>query len=154
MKKMRGSLRGWILKGFLIVWCMTTSGIVEAQDTLSLENITVTAQKQEENIQDVSMGITAFTGQGIEDAKIESLSDLADLVPSLMIFNHGGAGMNTPSLRGLHAPFDTMTLSTGLFIDGVPIQSIMGFENTFLDISIRSACARLSKSLFQFKGGK
>ncbi|WP_020588048.1 TonB-dependent receptor [Desulfobacter curvatus] len=100
----------------------------------TLETITVTAQKQEENIQDVSMGITAFSAQGVEDAKIESLSDLADLVPSLMVFNEGGAGMNTPSMRGIHAPFETMTLSTGLFIDGVPIQSILGFENTFLDI--------------------
>ena len=101
---------------------------------MNLQEVTVTAQKQEQNIQDVPMGITAFTSQGIEDAKIESLSDLADLVPSLMVFNHGGVGMNTPSLRGIHAPFETMTLSTGLFIDGVPIQSIAGFENTFLDI--------------------
>lgn len=30
----------------------------------ALETIIVTAQKQEENIQDVSMGITAFTAQG------------------------------------------------------------------------------------------
>ena len=100
----------------------------------TLETMTVTAQKQEQSVQDVPMGITAFTSQGIEDAKIESLSDLADLVPSLMVFNEGGSGMNTPSMRGVHAPFETMTLSTGLFIDGVPIQSIAGFENTFLDI--------------------
>ena len=83
---------------------------------------------------DVPMAITAFTAQGIEDAKIESLSDLADLVPSLMIFNHGKAGMNTPTIRGIYAPYSTMMLSTGLFIDGVPVQSILGFENTFLDI--------------------
>ncbi|WP_321494223.1 TonB-dependent receptor [uncultured Desulfobacter sp.] len=127
-------LRGWMLKSLLIAWCMTISGITQAQDTLSLEEITVTAQKQEENVQNVSMGITVFTGQAIEDAKIESMSDLADLVPSLMVFNEGGAGMNTPSMRGIHAPFDTMALSTGLFIDGVPIQSILGFESTFLDI--------------------
>ena len=100
----------------------------------TLETMTVTAQKHEQSVQDVPMGITAFTNQGIEDAKIESISDLADLVPSLMVFNEGGAGMNTPSMRGIHAPFETMTLSTGLFIDGVPIQSIAGFDNTFLDI--------------------
>ncbi|WP_321415030.1 TonB-dependent receptor [uncultured Desulfobacter sp.] len=127
-------LRSWILKGFLIVWCITNSGIAEAQDTLSLEEITVTAQKQEQSVQDVPMGITAFTNQGIEDAKIESISDLADLVPNLMIFNHGKIGMNTPTMRGIHAPIFTMLLSTGLFIDGVPVQSILGFETTFIDI--------------------
>ncbi len=119
---------------FLGVCCIATTGIAEEQKDVTLETITVTAQKQEQSIQDVPMGITAFTAQGIEDAKIESLSGLADLVPSLMIFNHGGPGMNTPSLRGLHAPYDTLTLSTGLFTDGVPTQSILGFENTFLDV--------------------
>nr|WP_320191212.1 TonB-dependent receptor [uncultured Desulfobacter sp.] len=100
----------------------------------TLETITVTAQKQEENIQDVPMGITAFTAQGIEDAKIESISDLAELVPSLMLVSEGGSGMNTPTMRGVHAPYSTMALSTGLFVDGVPVQSVLGFEATFLDI--------------------
>ncbi|MGD9971994.1 MAG: TonB-dependent receptor [Desulfatirhabdiaceae bacterium] len=131
---MMNFLRGWILKSFLIVWCMATLEIAQAEDSLSLEAITVTAEKQERNLQDVPMAITAFTGQVIEDAKIESLSDLVDLVPSLMIFNHGNSGMNTPSMRGVHAPYETFTLSTGLFVDGVLIPSMGGFDNTFLDI--------------------
>ena len=131
---MMSYIRGRIFITLLIVWCTAAPGIAQEQNTLSLEAVTVTAQKQEQSVQDVSMGITAFTGQAIEDAKIESMTDLADLVPGLMIFNEGGPGMNTPSLRGLHAPYDTLTLSTGLFIDGVPVQSILGFENTFLDI--------------------
>ena len=106
----------------------------QSETSETLETITVTAQKQEENIQDVPMGITAFTAQGIDDAKIESLSDLADFVPNLTIFDGGASGNNTPSMRGVHAPFSTLTLSTGLFIDGVPVQSIAGFEATFLDI--------------------
>ncbi|WP_084813641.1 TonB-dependent receptor [Desulfogranum japonicum] len=122
--------------------CLVATGsffgaeFIQAEETTetTLEPIVVTAQKREESIQEVSMGISAFTGQIVEDAQIESLSDLADLVPGLMVFNEGGPGMNTPSLRGLHAPYDTLTLSTGLFIDGVPVQSVLGFENTFLDI--------------------
>ncbi|MDX9963965.1 TonB-dependent receptor domain-containing protein [Desulfobacter postgatei] len=106
----------------------------QSKTSEKLETITVTAQKQEENIQDVPMGITAFTAQGIEDAKIESVSDLADFIPSLMIFGEGATGANTPSMRGVHAPFETLTLSTGLFMDGVPVQSVLGFEATFLDI--------------------
>ncbi|MGD9826108.1 TonB-dependent receptor [Desulfobacter sp.] len=100
----------------------------------TLETITVTAQKQEENIQDVPMAVTAFTAQGIEDAKIESISDLAGFVPSLAVFYQGGSGMNAPSMRGISAPWQTMDLSTGLFIDGVPVQSVLGFDSTFLDI--------------------
>jgi iron complex outermembrane receptor protein len=117
---------------FLAFAGQTSKTQTEAAKTL--EAITVTAQKQEENIQDVPMGITAFTTQGIEDAKIESVSDLADYVPNLMIYSQGGSGMNSPSMRGVLAPFETMTLSTGLFIDGVPTQTMLGYDNAFLDI--------------------
>lgn len=110
------------------------SELQQARMEMNLENMTVTAQKQEENIQDVPMAITAFTAQGIEDAKIESISDLADIVPSLMVISQGGSGLNTPSMRGVTAPWQTMELSTGLFIDGVPVQSVLGFDSTFLDI--------------------
>ena len=76
----------------IIYGCFVLVGILSnaagAGDTgeITLETMTVTAQKQEENIQDVPMAITAFSAQGIEDAKIESVSDLADFVPNFIIF--------------------------------------------------------------------
>ena len=124
-----------IICGFLVAACLSANS-TRADDTreTTLETITVTAQKQEENVQEVPMGITAFTAQGVEDRKIESVTDLADFVPNFMIFCNGGPGMNSPSMRGIQAPLETLTVSTGLFIDGVPVLSNMGFEDTFLDI--------------------
>lgn len=122
-----------ILPAFFLTWLLMPINAM-AQEEQALETITVTAQKQEEDIQDVPMAITAFTGQGIGDAKIESIPDLADFVPNLMIFSQGGPGMNTPSMRGVLAPFETMTISTGLFIDGVPSQTMLGYDDAFLDI--------------------
>lgn len=97
--------------------------------------MTVTAQKQEENVQDVLMGITVFADQDIQDRKIQSISEIADFVPNFMVFNEGGPGINTPSMRGIHAPFLSYTTSVGLFIDGIPVLSAFGYEDALLDIA-------------------
>jgi iron complex outermembrane receptor protein len=69
----------------------------------------------------------------IEDQNIESLVELGDYVPGLMIFSNGVSGGNSPSMRGLRAPVESFTASTGLFIDGVPVLSAAGFEDSLLD---------------------
>ena len=129
------NLSGWIMGGLLLVCCIATSGIAGEQTDVSLETMTVTAQKQEENVQDVPMSISVFGEQDIEDRKIQSISEIADFVPNFMVFNEGGPGINTPSMRGIHAPFLSYTTSVGLFIDGVPVLSAFGYEDALLDIA-------------------
>jgi iron complex outermembrane receptor protein len=63
---------------------------------VEIEEMTVTAQKQEENVQEVPMSITVFDSLDIEDKKIESIRDMADFVPNLMIYQHGEPGKNAP----------------------------------------------------------
>ena len=95
-----------ILMGFMFIKC-EFSGADEIQGkksspvrSIELESVTVTAQKQEEKLQEIPVSITVFTDQDIEDKKIESLMDMADYVPNLMIFENGASGMNSPSMRG------------------------------------------------------
>jgi len=99
-----------------------------------LETMTVTAQKQEENVQDVPMSITVFDSLDIEDKKIESMQDMADFVPNLMIYEHGHPGINAPTMRGITAAPESFGVSTGLYVDGVPILTGPGFVNEMLDI--------------------
>ncbi|SDU29402.1 TonB-dependent receptor [Desulfobacula phenolica] len=99
-----------------------------------LESITVTAQKQKENVQDVPVSITVFNAQSIEDRKIESVKDIADFVPNLAIIDNGMSGMGTPSMRGLHVAPYTYTTTTGLYLDGVPMITGAGFEEALIDI--------------------
>ena len=106
----------------------------KARGEYELGTMTVTAQKQEENVQEVPMSITVFNEQDIEDKKIESIRDMADFVPNLRIFDNGVSGMNTPSMRGIHAPVECGTVSSGLFVDGVPVLSPIGFEEGMVDI--------------------
>ena len=106
----------------------------KARGEYELEVMTVTAQKQEENVQEVPVSITVFNEQDIEDMKIESVRDMADFVPNLMIFDNGQPGANSPSMRGIHAPGESYTVSTGLYVDGVPVLTASGFEEGMLDI--------------------
>ena len=106
----------------------------EARKALELETITVTAQKQEENVQEVPMSISVFNELDIEDKKIQSVRDIDDFVPNFMIYQYGYPGMNTPTMRGISASLQSLKVATGLYVDGVPILSPIGFEVEMLDI--------------------
>lgn len=101
---------------------------------LELDIITVTAQKQEENVQEVPIGISVFSDLDIEDRKIESVQDIADFVPNMMILDSGMSSFSSPSMRGIRAPAASMSVSAGLYVDGVPLLTAPGFEDAILDI--------------------
>ncbi len=108
--------------------------IQQARIEKNLEVMTVTAQKQEENVQEVPISISVFNDQTIEDKKIESMFDLADFVPNFTMLDFGGAGRNAPSMRGVNAPGTTMSVSTGMYIDGVPVLSVLGYQDPVIDV--------------------
>jgi iron complex outermembrane receptor protein len=106
----------------------------DAKGEYELETLTVTAQKQEESVQEVPLSITVFDEQDIEDKKIESVREIADFVPNLMLFDSGISGMTAPSMRGMFAEIHTYTVASGLYVDGVPILMGAGFEEGILNI--------------------
>jgi len=123
-----------LLVAALMVACLWTLPAYAEEEEAVLETMTVTAQKQEENVQEVPMSISVFSEQNLEDAEVKSLLDLADHVPNFMLLSNGVDGFNSPSMRGIHAFVETLTASTGLFVDGVPVLSAAGYEDMLLDI--------------------
>ena len=66
-----------------------TSSISFAQETEDegrLETITVTAQKRAQNLQEVPVSVTAFTGDEMAEAVIKDMYDLQTNVPGLGAF--------------------------------------------------------------------
>ncbi len=112
------------------------TGLVQAEEPAgtTLETMTVTANKQEENIQEVPMSITAFDGFVLEDKNITSVSELADHVPNLILTDQGVSGSAMPVMRGMMAETGTNNVSTAMFIDGVPVLSFRGYEDTLQNI--------------------
>ncbi len=106
----------------------------EEKQKTTLDTITVTANKQKENMWDVPIGITAFDDLTLEDKNISSVSELADFVPNLAVTAQGTSSATTPTLRGITADLGTFSASTAMYVDGVPILSFSGYEDTLQNI--------------------
>ena len=75
------------------------AGTAAAQNVL--EEITVTAQKREQDIQDVGIAITAFTGAQMQALGVEQSFDIAAFTPGVHISGNL-AGQNTQfTIRGV-----------------------------------------------------
>jgi iron complex outermembrane receptor protein len=109
-------------------------GFAEDKGELTLDTMTVTAQKREENVQDVPVAISLFDSLEIEDRMIDTVDDIAKYTPGLKIINYGAALKYAPSIRGLYSDYSTRSSTAGIFIDGVPVTDGTGFDETLLDI--------------------
>ena len=52
-----------------------------------LEEVIVTAQKREQNLQDVGISVTAFSGEQLENLGATNTTDITQQVPGLQLFN-------------------------------------------------------------------
>ena len=91
-----------------------------ADSTGVLEEITVTARKREESLQDVPLTITAFSGKAIEKLGISNVFDLAALTPGLTYENTGWRNGDKATIRGLTVPGQLPSQQkTSVFVDGI-----------------------------------
>ena len=68
---------------------------------LALEEIVVTAQKREQNLSDVGIAVTAFSGEDVQRLGMLEPVDLAAQTPNLNINNTFGSGIANVSIRGV-----------------------------------------------------
>ncbi len=121
---------------------------VLAQDTPSagtdLEEIIVTARRKEERLQTVPVAVTAFTPKDLEEKAIQSASDLAHVVPSLLssqqsrdeqIFYLRGQGPNggqggSPGVVTYFADVPFYGAGPGIYFDLDNLQVLRGPQGT------------------------
>jgi len=83
-----------------------------------LEEIIVTAQKREQNLQEVPISINAVIGEEIRNRGFADLQDLTDIIPNIII-REGGANDNL-FIRGIGSGNNIgFEQSVGTFIDGL-----------------------------------
>lgn len=92
-----------------------------------LEEIVVTAQKREENIQDVPIAISAFSAEDLKAANITNLDDIAPLTPGLL-FGRFNESRPQIYIRGVGSrQFDVGSEgSVGVFVDEVYVGRFTG----------------------------
>lgn len=90
-----------------------------------LEDIVVTAQKREQNLQDVPLAISAISAERVERLGVNDARDLSGLAPNVTITQGTTSGAAAViSIRGIPTPAsETFGLDTsnGLYIDGIYI---------------------------------
>lgn len=99
-----------------------------------MEEITVTARKREESLQEVPVSISAFNSNQIEALKVRDLKSLSVSMPNVAMDDIGTSrGVANFSIRGLgiNSSIPGIDPTVGVFIDGVYLGSNAG---TVIDI--------------------
>ena len=98
-----------------------TPAVVSAQEeVVALEEITVTARKREENLQEVPIAITAISGDDLELRSIQNTEDLQVLLPNVDIRGGGTSGGNSGNMTIRGIP------GVSRYIDGVHLGGNQG----------------------------
>ena len=97
-----------------------------ANASLQIEEVVVTARKREESILDTPIAITALSSETIAAKGIVSFNQLADSTPGINISNissgRSDRSFQQITLRGF-VPSTTASTLTATFIDGAPVAS-------------------------------
>jgi len=104
---------------------------------VEIEEITVTAQKREENVQEIPISIVAVTGEMLQERGVTNVNDLTQAVPNLYLSSGTGSTQSSwLTMRGVRTGSINVTVNpaVGMYIDGMYISKIMGANLDLEDI--------------------
>ncbi len=129
------------LVGSVVAATVVVPAQAQAQDESAglLEEVIVTAQKREQNLQDVAVSIQVLGNQQMEDLNIRSFDDFVNFLPTVSYTAQGGPGgpgFGQVYMRGIASGGDgnhsASMPSVGYYLDEQPVTTI----NQVLDIHI------------------
>jgi outer membrane receptor protein involved in Fe transport len=98
------------------------AGAASAQDDItSVDELVVTAQKREQNLQDVPIVVTSLPEKLLENNGVKDIKDMQILTPGLTVTSTSNEAITTARIRGIGTVGDNPGLesSVGVVIDGV-----------------------------------
>jgi len=138
--------RGFSMKKLLLgttiaAVAFSTAAMAQQQaqaQSSSLEEIVVTAQRREEQIQNVPIPVSAFTAEMLSKRQVVEAKDLERYVPSLKMRNNITSPTNlSPALRGSTQQDASLIVAEspfGLYVDDVYLGRLNGNNVTLADI--------------------
>ncbi len=109
-----------------VLGVMCTNDVAAAE---GLEEIVVTAQRREENLQKVPISITAFSADAITQRGINGMGDIVSIVPNMNGFDSPDKrGSVSVSLRGVSSGSTNISFdpANAMYIDGVYLGKTLG----------------------------
>jgi len=102
------------------------AGVASAQSAsqdgpATIDDIIVTAQKREQNLQDVPIVVTSLSQETLQNAGVRDIKDLQILTPGMTVTSTSSEASTTARIRGVGTVGDNPGLesSVGVVIDGV-----------------------------------
>ncbi len=112
----------------------TASNVVDAQlaeATAQLDDVTVTAEKKEEDQQKIPVSITSLSSKQVTDFRLWNSKELTAIAPN-MYSNNSGDERNVTSIRGITTTSYEPAVAT--YIDGVNQFSLDTYIATLFDV--------------------
>lgn len=105
---------------------LLSADVVLAQGGV-LEEVVVTARKRTENLQDVPMAVSAFSGQQLQNFGIDELTDVARMTPNLVMNETSGlvGGAISVFMRGIGND-QGLEQGVGVYVDDVYLNRTSG----------------------------
>src|SRR5262244_1561752 len=111
-----------------------------AQEQTQLTEVTVTAQRREQNLQDVPIAITAFSNETLMSRDMKDIHSITALTPSVNLdagspFS-GDRSVLSASIRGIGQDDFAFNLNpgVGVYLDGVFLARTIGSNLNLLDV--------------------
>ena len=134
MKMKTGTLLGLIGRAALILptALLAVEAQAQSEGQLTIDEVIVTAERREANLQDVPISITSFSAADLESYQVDTLGDLQALVPNLSL-HVGDANNAVVYIRGV-GQIDSIAFfepGVGIYLDEVYLGRAQG---AFLDV--------------------
>ena len=113
---------------------------VKQSDDARVDDIVVTAQKRAQNVQDVPIAISAFTGAALQERAVQNISQLSALTPNVnldagTLFSASTAVLSA-YIRGIGSDDFAFNIDpgVGVYLDGVYLARTVGANQDLLDV--------------------
>lgn len=132
----RKFLASMVLGSTIATFCAAT--VAQAQQESGLEEIVVTAQRREQNLQEVPLAISAISAAKIEQLGIKDMRDVTGLAPNVTIVQGTTAnGAGVLSMRGISSPASEafgLDQANAVYIDGIYIAASGAIGSDVMDL--------------------
>jgi outer membrane receptor protein involved in Fe transport len=106
----------------------SSSRSAASDQDVRLEEIVVTATRQERLLSSVPISASAFSQKSLDAQGVNQIDDIALITPGVT-FSRGNSGSTSIAIRGISS--DSGASTTGIYIDDTPVQSrVIGFSST------------------------
>ena len=113
----------------LCVFVFNTTPVIAQESGAILEEVIVTAQRREQNLQEVPVSVTAFSGEQLERSNIREASQYLSLSPNVSYSEDGqqggsrGIGISMRGVSNINTDESAFIQSIGIYLDEFSVAS-------------------------------